>query len=92
MITKVLGLLLIPVGLWLGGTVLAFASLIDPSLPEASWWAEYWKNMETGGGWGALGMGLVMVAIGGWLVLVSPASDEEAGSKRAGKIRDEDNR
>ncbi len=90
-LSKVMGLLLILVGLGIALTVLAFSTMIaDPSLSDAAWWAEYWKKMETGGGWGGLGMGMFMVAVGGWLLLVPPGpeAEEQGKSLKAARNRD----
>jgi hypothetical protein len=83
-LSKVMGVLLIPLGLWLDLTILGFASLIDPSLPKDEWWAEYWGRIS----WGGLGMNLVMIALGVWLVVVPPGTTEDPAPKRLEKQRE----
>jgi hypothetical protein len=83
-LSKVMGMLLILLGLWLGLSILGFASLIDPSLPKDDWWTEYWGRIS----WGGLGMNMVMIALGVWLVVVPPSQTEESAPKRAEKERE----
>lgn len=44
----------------------AFASMVDPEMPEAARRAEIWHAMTSAGA-GGLGFGLVLLAAGVWL-------------------------
>jgi len=63
---KLLGLVLILGGLWAILLALAFASMIDPSLSDAAWWAEYLRRLMTESV--GLAFCLLMVLGGAWLM------------------------
>ena len=90
LVNKLLGLFLILFGLWTGLTVLAFASMIDPSLTGPAWWAEYWRGMGRGGGWTSLAFSLVMFASGCRILAQPSDSAANARTKPMPKVRDDE--
>ena len=74
-LSKAMGLMVVLLGLWLALTVVGFAGLIDPAVPEPEWWAEYRARLADN--LGGIGIGLAMAAVGGWLVVVPPGRDDE---------------
>ena len=80
------GVLLILIGLGLALTVLAFASLVDPSLQGDAWWAAFWVGMERADG-AAWGWAWSRRLIGAWLLVVPPGPGRRsrAGASRAGR-------
>jgi hypothetical protein len=68
--SKFLGLFLILAGFGAALIVVGFATMIDPSLPEAVQRAEYWNGVTSRDGLKMLGLGLVLALVGVWLIKI----------------------
>lgn len=77
----ILGPLVILFGGWLVLTVLAFATLIDPSLTDDEWWRVYLYNIF--GEFGNLLTGVAVIVAGFWIA---------AGGGRDGRGKPSHNR
>ncbi len=88
LLTRIMGLLLIAGGLGWAWAILGLASPNDPSLFGVVWWFQYCDNMDRGG-WGNMGTGLVLAALGTWFLVV-PINSKTEGQKPKRVPRDHD--
>ena len=71
-IIRSFGVFLIMAGVWWILNILAYATMIDPSLPDAAWWAEYRSKVLGFEGIGILATWASMIAVGVGLLVWSP--------------------
>ena len=69
-LARLLGLILLMGGCFWSLAALGFATMIDPGLQGAAWWAEYRQSLVQGGGLGMIGLGLLAILCGGWLIVI----------------------
>ena len=85
---KLIGLILVMVGLWLALTVLSFSGVIEPGLTAADWWARFYEDLPRVAG--MAGVGLLIAGVGGWLLTAPSRLDDlaESAKKARGEMID----